>query len=187
MFPSSHDITPGNVDACLTVLGRLLEAGNDVLVVSKPRADIIKRICETFAPYREKILFRFTIGAMNNEILSFWEPNAPSYEERKMALVHALEAGYATSVSIEPMLDASHIIELIRDLEPFVTESIWIGTMNHIRKNIKADDERIAEAVRSIEQGQSDEMLLAIHHQLKGHPLIRFKKEIRRVIEQQAD
>ena len=151
------------------------------------QADIIKRICETFAPYREKILFRFTIGAMNNEILSFWEPNAPLYEERKTALVHAFEAGYATSVSIEPMLDASHIMELIRDLEPFVTQSIWIGTMNHIRKNIKADDERIAEAVRAIEQGQSNEMLLAIHHQLKGHPLIRFKKEIRRVIEQQAD
>ena len=28
MFPSSHDITPTNLDACLTVLKKLLDAGN---------------------------------------------------------------------------------------------------------------------------------------------------------------
>ena len=42
-FPSSHDITPSNINAYLTVLGKLLRAGNEVLIVSKPRLDCIKR------------------------------------------------------------------------------------------------------------------------------------------------
>ena len=42
MFPSSHDITPNNLDACLTVLKNLLVVGNRVLVVSKPHLECIK-------------------------------------------------------------------------------------------------------------------------------------------------
>jgi DNA repair photolyase len=34
MFPSSHDITPTNLSACLQLLENLLAAGNEVLVVS---------------------------------------------------------------------------------------------------------------------------------------------------------
>ncbi len=30
MFPSSHDITPNNLDACLTVMKNLLDAGNQI-------------------------------------------------------------------------------------------------------------------------------------------------------------
>jgi len=36
MFPSSHDITPNNLNACLTFMNNLLVAGNRLLVVSKP-------------------------------------------------------------------------------------------------------------------------------------------------------
>jgi DNA repair photolyase len=36
MFPTAHDITPRNLDECLMVLNRMLAAGNDLLVVSKP-------------------------------------------------------------------------------------------------------------------------------------------------------
>ena len=45
MFPSSHDITPNNFQACYKVLGKLLEAGNEVLVVSKPYVESIRTIC----------------------------------------------------------------------------------------------------------------------------------------------
>ena len=104
-FPSSHDITPSNIDAYLTVLGKLLRAGNEVLIVSKPRLDCIKRICDASQFFRDKILFRFTIGAMDDDILSFWEPNAPKYRERKVCLAYARNRGFRTSVSMEPMLD----------------------------------------------------------------------------------
>jgi DNA repair photolyase len=86
MFPSSHDITPGNIDACIEVLRNLIDVGNQVLVVSKPHLDCIEKICCEFEEYRDQILFRFSIGACDNNVLSYWEPNAPSYEERFAAL-----------------------------------------------------------------------------------------------------
>lgn len=182
MFPSSHDITPTNLDACLTVLGKLLDAGNKVLIVSKPRVVCIGTICELFMEYRDQILFRFTIGAMSNEVLSFWEPGAPAYEERKEALYIAFCAGYETSISIEPMLDSENVVALVGDLAPFVTETIWIGKMNRIRKNIAIDSDQTAQAIQKIEQGQSDDAVGEIYETLKDLPLIRWKKSIREII-----
>jgi len=35
-FPTSHDITLENIFDYLTVLGKLLKAGNEVMIISKP-------------------------------------------------------------------------------------------------------------------------------------------------------
>jgi hypothetical protein len=131
MFPSTHDITDSNLDACQIVLNKLLNAGNRVLLVSKPRYNIVFKICNGNKNFKNNMVFRFTIGSMNDQILSFWEPNAPSYKERKSALKYAFKSGFRTSVSIEPMLDADNIEQLVDDLRPFVNHSIWIGIMNH--------------------------------------------------------
>jgi DNA repair photolyase len=69
---------------------------------------------------------------MDDGILSFWEPNAPKYEERKVCLAYARNRGFRTSVSMEPMLDTPNIESMIKDLDPLVSEDIWLGTMNHI-------------------------------------------------------
>lgn len=61
MFPTAHDITPDNIDASVLVLRRMLAAGNDVLIVSKPHAKCVRRICQDLITYRHQILFRFTI------------------------------------------------------------------------------------------------------------------------------
>jgi DNA repair photolyase len=53
MFSSSHDITPGNFDACYVVLEKLLLAGNHVLVVSKPHLECIMRICKGLKQWRQ--------------------------------------------------------------------------------------------------------------------------------------
>jgi len=136
-FPSTHDIFPENLDNYLIVLGKLLRAGNEVLIVTKPNIKCIKAICNASIYFKDKILFRFTIGANDDDILSFWEPNAPKYEERKASLRYARENGFRTSVSMEPMLDTPQIKKTIADLRPFVTEDIWLGTMNHLNQ-IKA-------------------------------------------------
>jgi hypothetical protein len=182
MFPSSHDITPANLDACLIVLGKLLAAGNQVLVVSKPRLECIKAICQAFQDVRDQILFRFTIGAMDNAILKFWEPGAPSYEERYESLEYAISAGYRTSVSIEPMLDADKIIHLIFYLQYVESHSIWIGKMNHIKRNITIDSPEIAREVRRIEQEQTPERLQEIYDTFSANPMIRWKSCIKRVL-----
>jgi len=182
MFPSSHDITPTNLDACVTVIGNLLQVGNELLIVSKPRIPCIELICKKFQEYKQKVLFRFTIGTMNNRILGFWEPNAPSYEERRDCLQLAYESGFGTSVSIEPMLEPMSVVPLVEDLEPYITDAIWIGKMNHIRKSIRMGGDNAMEAFTEIEAGQSDKRIFEIYDRLKDNPLIKWKESIKSII-----
>jgi DNA repair photolyase len=110
-------------------LGNILKAGNDVLVVTKPHLEAIKKICDLLPQYKDRILFRFTIGSIDTSVLKFWEPNAPAFEERLESLKHAFHSGYSTSVSCEPMLD-EQMDNLIEAILPYVTDSIWLGKMN---------------------------------------------------------
>jgi DNA repair photolyase len=212
MFPGTHDITPDNFEVCLKILNDLLNAGNRVFIVSKPRLQLIKTICEDLAAYQKNIIFRFTIGAKSDDVLSFWEPGAPPYRERKESLKYAYDEGYRTSVSIEPMLDAEHIEELVNDLSPFVNHSIWIGTMNHLwyfnadEKGAKTEKAKLRakkiidylgeekarqliEESHKIEKGQSKESLREVYEQLKDkklqgkdEPLVKWKWHIRKAL-----
>jgi hypothetical protein len=193
MFPSSHDITPNNLNACMTVLEKLLAAGNDVLIVSKPHLDCIKAICDAFERYsdifdvfdgcyRYRMVFRFTIGAVDNRILRFWEPNAPSYEKRKAALKYAFDAGFQTSVSAEPLLDAENIDLLVSELLPYITDSLWIGEMNHIGRFSKYADTQIRDEVNRIIAGQTPSALQGIYDRYKDNPIIKWKNGIKKIV-----
>jgi DNA repair photolyase len=182
MFPSSHDITPNNLNACEIVLRRLLDAGNKVLVVSKPHFSCIESLCTLFQWRRENILFRFSIGACDDQILSYWEPNAPCYDERKQCLRHAYQVGFKTSVSVEPMLDSANIDALISDLSPYVTDAIWIGTMNHLKRLEKGSDTVLRQAIGRIRKGQTNSVIKAIYQRHKGNPMIKWKKEIKKMV-----
>ena len=179
MFPSTHDITPGTYDACESVLKKLLTAGNQVLIVSKPRVDLIEKLCDALEPYKDQLMFRFTISARNNEILSFWEPNAPSYEDRVDALIIAFANGFRTSVSIEPMLDPADIKGLVEDLRPFTTDSMWLGPVKEIRQRTRIDSEEIKLEVQKIEAGQTPEKLLEVYNLFQDDPLIKWKGHFR--------
>ena len=181
MFPSSHDITPHNLLACLIVLRKLLDAGNRILIVSKPHLECIAAICRAFEKYKDQILFRFTIGATDNRILSLWEPNAPTYEERKEALKHAFQKGFETSVSAEPMLDSDHIEDLVNDLIPYVTDALWIGLMNHLN-GITVKDEAVKIAVQKIRDGQTEEKILSIYQRLRGNAKIKWKSHVKKIV-----
>ena len=179
MFPTTHDITPKFLDPCLSVLKKMLAAGNEVLIVSKPHRECIERLCYELAEYKDQIMFRFSIGAMDNEILKYWEPGAPSFEERLYCLAHACETGFETSVSCEPLLDAFNVEDLVDELSPYVTHSIWIGKMNRIPERCsKADPERVA----TIREGQLDSSIWSIYEALKDNPLIRWKESYKAVL-----
>jgi len=182
MFPSSHDITPNNLGACLTVLKNLLDSGNRVLVVSKPHLDCINKICDTFGIFRDQILFRFSIGACNDQILSYWEKSAPGYDERKECLIYAHQTGFQTSVSVEPMLDSANIDTLIGELLPYATQSIWLGTMNHLRRFGKCSDMVLCQAIETIKRGQTDSIIKAIYERHKTNLKIKWKKEIKKMV-----
>lgn len=174
MFPSSHDIVdiPEIKKACFTVLGNLLQSDNEVLVTSKPKLSVVKDITNEFGTFKDNIQFRFTITSIHDETLSFWEPNAPNYQDRFESLVLAYKEGFKTSVSIEPFLDEDPV-PLVHELSSYVTESIWIGPMNYMpRKNIRPKDVPEYDRVRNIKRKEN---LMKIYDALLDVPNIRFK------------
>jgi len=185
MFPSSHDITPINLKYTVSFLRKLLEAGNNVLIVTKPHFEVIEKICSIFTEYKSNILFRFTVGSINTNTLKFWEPNAPDYYERKKCIIHAFQNGYSTSISCEPMLDNT-TIELVNDLYPYVTNSIWIGKANFLLRRLKmngvTDIETLKQANDLISL-QSDENIRILYNELCNNPKIKWKESIKKVLQ----
>ena len=182
MFPTTHDITPDVLDACLTVLTNLIAVGNRVLIVSKPHLDCISAICSSFASTKQQLLFRFTIGADDDDILRYWEPGAPGFEERLMALEYAYEEGFETSVSVEPMLDARNIQQLVRAVHPFVTDAIWIGKVNALSTRVAIETEVDDMQVELVRGGQSDKAIIAIYECLRKDTKVKWKESIKRVV-----
>lgn len=184
MFPSTHDITPGHLDLALDFLWRLLRSGNSVLIVTKPSLECIKRICDSFAKYKDRILFRFTIGSVNPETLRFWEPNAPDYQERKESLVYAFNAGYKTSLSCEPMLD-NNVKAIIDDLSEYVTDAIWLGKMNYAIRRLKTNghgDQESLNAANQLLLWQCDDSIRMLYKEYKDNPKIKWKESIKKVV-----
>ncbi|MCW4049906.1 MAG: radical SAM protein [Candidatus Bathyarchaeota archaeon] len=174
MFPSSHDIydSPEVKEACYKVIGNLLEADNELLITTKPSLNVVRDIIEKYKEKKNNIQFRFTITSKDNAQLSFWERNAPLYEERKEALILAYKEGFKTSVSVEPFLD-ERPQDLISEIEPYITESIWVGPMNYVpRKGISNEEEPYYEKIRSISDKTN---LKKIYDDLVNMPKIRFK------------
>jgi len=182
MFPTQHDIVPENLNDCLTALHNMLDAGNEVLIVSKPRIRCVERLCEDLITLKDAVMFRFTIGAMDDNILRYWEPGAPSYAERVESLKCAFGNGYKTSVSCEPCLDIPGFIVLFRALEPWVTDGIWFGMMNKIDSRVQVKTESDQLSVDRMKHLQTKFNYQQIYEHLKGEPKIRWKREVREIL-----
>ncbi len=182
MFPTTHDITPEMLEPCLSVLRKLLAAGNRVLLVSKPHLSCIERICQECRPYREQLLFRFTIGATSDRFLSYWEPGAPPFAERLAALKLARSERFETSVSAEPCLDFAHVDQLIEAVLPWITDAIWIGKLNKARERTRLETDQDRQAVDWIIHAQRDEVLRAVYERWEADPRIKWKESIKKVV-----
>lgn len=184
MFPTTHDITPDNLDWCMAFLEHILKAGNEVLIVSKPHLECIKSICTRFVEYKQQILFRFTIGSTDNATLKFWDQNAPSFDERLEALEYAHRMGFATSVSCEPLLD-NNADDLIRQVRPYVTDAIWLGKVNMIISRLKInghrDQETMIKAKKLIED-LSESYITDLHVHYKNDPQIKWKDSFKKIV-----
>jgi len=180
MFPTTHDITPEHLGPCLGVIHKHLRAGNELLIVSKPHLECIQAICRETRMFRELILFRFTIGAMDESILAYWEPGAPTFEERFASLRYAHKQGYATSVSCEPLLDADKAVNLFRTVESYISDTIWIGKLNQLRSRCIPDTSETE--LRRIEAGQTDEAIQRVYTALRDEPKVRWKESYKEVL-----
>lgn len=182
MFPTTHDITPEVLEPCLSVLTRLITAGNHVLIVTKPHLSCVKEICRRFDRWADRILFRFTIGTMNEAILKYWEPGAPTFSERLRCLIYTFDAGFNTSVSAEPLLEKFGIDMMVELLTPFITDALWIGKMNHVRSRVKIETAKDEEMVRDIELINLDGEIQELYEILRDNPKVKWKESIKKVI-----
>lgn len=175
MFPTTHDLVPLNrvLTPSLDFLESMLQGGNDVLVVTKPHTEVVSAIIGRFREYIPHLELRFTIGSNDDSVLKYWEPGAPSFRERFSCLTMAYNAGFTTSVSMEPCLMVDPM-PLICELAPFVKTNIWVGRMN-----------RCPEATGAKLDFISNKTVLAWHHNLKDLPIIKFKDSVLDVLDPQ--
>lgn len=187
MFPSSHDLVPEKIDAWLPYLTNILSSGNEVIIVSKPHLECIEAICNHFKEYKDNILFRFTIGSSNDALLTYWEPNAPLYAERKEALKHAFMKGFKTSISCEPMLDSTdNMILLAEELLPYVTDSIWLGLPKQMRSRVKMNlgeiDSDMDRILKVQEEWMKEENIIKLYQHFKDNEKIKWKETAKKII-----
>jgi DNA repair photolyase len=182
MFPTSHDITPSFLQESLTTIKNLLRH-NKVLIVSKPHLSVIRILCRELKDRKADILFRFTIGSLDEALCSYWEPGAPTPRERISCLKYAFNRGFATSVSAEPMLDdCTGTIKLVDRVSPWVTDSIWLGTMSRIPWKHNAHVPNFVSAGQRIKSLQTDEQIMRLVQALKGRKQVRWKDSIKKVL-----
>lgn len=182
MIPSSHDITPGNIEIAIQVMDKLVGSENELLLVTKPHFSCVKRIVDTFQDYKDQIKFRFTIGSANSEVLKLWEPGAPDFEERLESLKYAFKKGYSTSISCEPLLDNKFDL-LYEKVFPWVNGSIWIGKMNMASKRVKTNTagKFSQEVVSALLMTQTDDSIVSLFDRYKENPMIEWKESIKKV------
>lgn len=181
MFPTTHDLHYIHRDWWMPFLTELLAKGNNVLIVSKPEYESIKYICMNLYQFVNQIEFRFTIGSDDDEVRKFWEPGAPAFSERIDALKFAHGQGYKTSVSMEPLLTTYPEV-LIRQIDPYVTGTIWIGIMNHMSAKDFDFDKGEKYWYNEMQELNSYENIYRIYQDLKNNPKIRWKDSVRELL-----
>ena len=183
MMPTTHDITPSNIETAETYLRKWLAIGNEFLIVSKPHLACITRLTFNLAEFKDQITFRFSIGSTDDKTLKFWEPGAPDFQERFECLQHAFRVGYKTSVSCEPFLDGT-IDDLVAAVAPWVTDTIWIGKMNKPGQRVDKrgwgePEYRMLQAVMDV---QTDAAIKALFERQKANQKVRWKESIKQVV-----
>lgn len=184
MFPSTHDITPANLSACIQLLYNLLTPGNEGVIVTKPHFECIEALCDVFPMFKNQFIFRFTIGSSDSRTLKFWEPGTPDFEERLASLKYAHWKGYQTSVSCEPMLD-DNVKDVLEWVLPYVTETVWIGKPNMLKGRLSLnghnDNDTRKKADRLL-RSLSDQYIWGLYSMYRDDHRIRWKDSIQKVL-----
>jgi DNA repair photolyase len=188
MFPTCHDITVGNVGACLSMLVHLLHAENHVLVVSKAGPHV-PRLLDTARALVGKGSpeLRVSLTCLDERLAAFWEPGAPPPDLRLDALRAAFSRGLATSVSIEPLLEPARAYQIVAEaVLAGVDGEIWIGAANHLRARTAWVRNRLGSNLEAeicrIESGQTPEKMHDVWEALRGKPQIRWKDSYQKVL-----
>ena len=178
-FPSTHDVTLFNVTAFIRLGKMMLDAGNALIINTKPRMGCLAELLAEFAPRKEMIRLSFGITSLDDSLSSFWEPGAPMPEERLQCLQMAFAAGYRTSVHISPMLggvdDVSAIVEAAASA---VTDTITIKIMRAGLEKMKPmidKPEEIKRAYVALQLRQRDKDFPELRRRYLNHQKFRWE------------
>ncbi len=190
MFPSTHDVTELNSAVCGGQVIKLLESGDDVLLVTKAKLGPLHNVLGRFVntPFKGRIEVRVTIGTCVDRILKFWEPGAPTFAERLEALEWAHEAGFRTSVSAEPVLDPCPMVMIAQVLHA-VSGDVWIGRARQLVQRVAMNcpgDAVALDAAKRLEELWDDARVLRLYDRLKAEPWVKWKDSMMEVIEKQG-
>lgn len=211
MMPTTHDVTPGTLPVFTTAALELLAAGNNLLVVSKPRAACITTLVESLKGHENKVEFRFTMGSLDNDILKLFEPGAPALAERLEAVKIAQQAEFAVSISSEPMLTTSvdESVNLFHSLVPYTAKrnshggAVWLGKLR--KGTVQCDVQELAqpkkgesseslaarrslfvpgvkEKLDAIRHAQTNDNIVSLYQALKDEPRVCWKDSITNVL-----
>jgi DNA repair photolyase len=187
MYPSSHDIRFDMIEHHLAFLKNFLRSGSNILVVSKADMVCFRMLCNELKPFKEQIEFRITIGSFSNDVIRFYEPNAPSLFSRLHSLIHAHRVGYKTSLSIEPMLDKNPE-QIVEKVSPFISENIWIGKMNlaKVRLTLNGHADKWPQVQELVNWQANDQNILELVQRLSKYHKIKWKDSIQKVIDEDS-
>jgi DNA repair photolyase len=145
MFPTSHDLKMEMWNYWFPVLLELIKSDNKILIVTKADSEVINKFtsyfaCTNLGSYKKNLEFRITITGTDEGVRKFWEPGAPDYLDRLLAVKILKENHFKTSVLIEPLLTLTPL-DIVTRVYDLVSE-IWIGTMNHVtRSNFTSEND----------------------------------------------
>lgn len=93
-----------------------------------------------------------------------------------------------TSVIIEPLLQGPcSALGIYQAVSPYVTDSIWIGTMNSADVRVDVSIPENARAVEAIKLYHSVDNLRFLYDSMKDLPKVKFKSSITRIFKEKAD
>lgn len=194
MFPTKHDFNEVNWQDSARVIRHLMVNCNRVLMVTKGGhwADkVITSLCEHpidkhLATTRLEV--RVTITGYD-DAMGFFEPNAPNTSGRIETVEAAIYEDVLTSVSCEPLLQASSIkdrTDLIYDVFYLCTGDVWVGKLRNLEQRVdmsKVSKQDYDQYIAPLIEMQTDENIMRLVRAFEREPRVKWKDSIREVIE----
>jgi hypothetical protein len=186
MFPTAHDITPEVMEPCRQFLIKLLDPGNEVLLVSKPHLVVMKYLWMSDAIWaatrKGRLTFRFSIGSHSDKARRYWEPGAPSIDERIECIKFIRESDGKVGVSSEPLLEPWNVSDMAAELLPLINDTWWIGPINHIAQRVQCVTGQDYHEAREIGNWQTPALVREMYEKLKAKPQVRWKDAYKRLL-----
>jgi DNA repair photolyase len=185
MMPTTHDITAKNVDEFIVMMTHALDEGNDLLIVSKPIPHVIAKVRDAIPPAaKARVLFRFSIGSVDDKTLRLWEPFGPKFGVRMKALMETHALGFRTSVSAEPMLDADADALIVATL-PYITDAIWMGKANMLKARVSMNtrkDPKMMASADELNNIWTDDAVRVLYAKHGGNPQVKWKESMKEIL-----